>query len=145
VGLIITGFAFVAENGRGFLPGMNGIHTDAHIAAYRKLTAHVHAAGAAIAMQIVHAGRQTTPETIGARPLAPSAVKDKAIFARPRAMSETDILRVIEDFGQAARRARQSGFDAVQTHAAPWPFTGRAIPWDGGAPYVNECPPERGA
>jgi 2,4-dienoyl-CoA reductase-like NADH-dependent reductase (Old Yellow Enzyme family) len=118
VGLIITGFAFVAENGRGFLPGMNGIHTDAHIAAYRKLTAHVHAAGTAIAMQIVHAGRQTTRETIGMRPLAPSAVKDKAIFVRPQAMSDADIHRVIEDFGQAARRARESGFDAVQIHAA---------------------------
>jgi len=118
VGLIITGFAYVAEDGIGFMPGMNGIHTDAHIAAYRRLTDHVHEAGSRIAMQIVHAGRQTTPDVIGGQPIAPSAVKDMAIFVKPRAMTEADIARVIEAFGQGARRVKASGFDAVQLHAA---------------------------
>ncbi len=35
VGLIITGFAYVAEDGVGFMPGMNGIHTDS---AHRRLS-----------------------------------------------------------------------------------------------------------
>lgn len=118
VGLIITGFAYVAEDGAGFMPGMSGIHTDAHIDAYRRLVAHVHEGGACIAMQIAHAGRQTTEEAIGTRPMAPSAVKDTATFVKPRAMTEVDIERVIEDFAQAARRVQQSGFDAVQIHAA---------------------------
>lgn len=118
VGLIITGFASVAKDGIGYMPGMNGIHTDAHIAAYRKLVAHVHEGGARIAMQIAHAGRQTTAAVIGTRPMAPSAVKDTSIFVRPRAMTEADIERVIEAFGQAARRVREGGFDAVQLHAA---------------------------
>ena len=118
VGLIITGFAYVAEDGVGFMPGMNGIHTDAHIDAYRRLVAHVHEGGACIAMQIAHAGRQTTEGAIGTRPMAPSAVKDTATFVKPRAMTEVDIERVIEDFAQAARRVQQSGFDAVQIHAA---------------------------
>lgn len=118
VGLIITGFAYVAEDGVGFMPGMNGIHTDAHIDAYRKLVAHAHEGGARIAMQIAHAGRQTTESAIGARPMAPSAVKDTSTFVRPRAMSAGDIERVIEAFAQGARRVQQSGFDAVQIHAA---------------------------
>lgn len=118
VGLIITGFAYVAEDGIGYMPGMNGIHTDAHIAAYRKLVAHVHEGGARIAMQIAHAGRQTTPAAIGAQPMAPSPVKDTSTFVRPRAMSEDDIEQVIEAFAQGARRVQQSGFDAVQLHAA---------------------------
>lgn len=118
VGLIITGFAFVAKDGIGFWPGMLGIHDDDLIPAYRRLTAHVHAAGAAIAMQIAHAGRQTTPAVIGQPPLAPSAVKDTSIFVKPREMTEQDIARVIEDFAQAARRVRASGFDAVEFHAA---------------------------
>jgi 2,4-dienoyl-CoA reductase-like NADH-dependent reductase (Old Yellow Enzyme family) len=117
-GLLVTGFASVAEDGIGHLQGMNGIHTDAHIAAYRDLTAHVHDTGTAIAMQIAHAGRQTTEAVIGTRPMAPSAVRDTALFVRPRAMSGDDIARVIEAFGQAARRVRASGFDAVQLHAA---------------------------
>ena len=118
VGLIITGFAYVAEDGVGFMPGMNGIHTEAHIDAYRKLVAHVHEGGARIAMQIAHAGRQTTEAASGARPMAPSPVKDTSIFVKPRAMSVGDIERVIEAFAQGARRVQQSGFDAVQLHAA---------------------------
>jgi len=118
VGLIITGFTYVAEDGVGFVPGMNGIHTDTHIDAYRRLVAHVHEGGACIAMQIAHAGRQTTEAVIGTRPMAPSTVKDTSIFVKPRAMTEIDIERVIEDFAQAARRVQQSGFDAVQIHAA---------------------------
>lgn len=118
VGLIITGFAYVAEDGKGFVPGMNGIHTDAHIDAYRRLVAHVHEEGARIAMQIAHAGRQTTEAAIGAQPMAPSPVKDTSIFVKPRAMTPDDIERVIEDFAQAARRVQQGGFDAVQIHAA---------------------------
>lgn len=98
VGLIITGFAYVAEDGIGYMPGMSGIHTDAHIAAYRRLVAHVHEGGARIAMQIAHAGRQTTPAAIGAQPMAPSPVKDASTFVRPRAMSAGDIEQVIEAF-----------------------------------------------
>jgi 2,4-dienoyl-CoA reductase-like NADH-dependent reductase (Old Yellow Enzyme family) len=117
-GLIITGFAFVARDGISLLPGMLGIHDDSLIPDYRRLTAHVHAAGAAIAMQIAHAGRQTTPATIGQTPIAPSAVKDTSIFVKPREMTEDDIARVIEAFAQAARRVRAGGFDAVEFHAA---------------------------
>lgn len=118
VGLIISGYAYVAWDGVSFMRGMNGIQTDEHIPAYRNLTAHVHTAGAAIAMQIAHAGRQTTEAVIGTCPMAPSAVKDASIFVKPRGMSEADIERVIEDFGQAARRVKAGGFDAVQLHAA---------------------------
>jgi len=78
----------------------------------------VHEAGAAIAMQVVHAGRQTTPAVIGQSPLAPSTVKDTSIFVTPREMTEDDIARVIEDFAQAVRRVQASGFDAVEIHAA---------------------------
>jgi 2,4-dienoyl-CoA reductase-like NADH-dependent reductase (Old Yellow Enzyme family) len=118
VGLIITGFAYVTEDGIGYMPGMNGIHSDAHIAAYRKLVAHVHEGGARIAMQIAHAGRQTTQAAIGVQPMAPSPVKDTSTFVKPRAMSAGDIEQVIEAFAQGARRVQQSGFDAVQLHAA---------------------------
>jgi len=118
VGLIITGFAFVSPDGKCMLGGMLGIDRDRHVEAYRRLVDQVHSAGARIAMQIVHCGRQTRPEAIGQQPLAPSAVRDKSLFVTPRPMTEDDIERVILAFGQAARRVRESGFDAVQVHAA---------------------------
>ena len=65
VGLIITGYAFVSQDGRSAFLGMQGMDTDAHVPKYRKLVAHVHQHGSKIAMQIVHCGRQTTPEAIG--------------------------------------------------------------------------------
>jgi 2,4-dienoyl-CoA reductase-like NADH-dependent reductase (Old Yellow Enzyme family) len=78
----------------------------------------VHENGSEIAMQIVHCGRQTTKEMIKTEPLAPSAVKDNAFLAKPREMTEQDIERIIEAFGEASRRVKESNFDAVQLHGA---------------------------
>jgi 2,4-dienoyl-CoA reductase-like NADH-dependent reductase (Old Yellow Enzyme family) len=118
VGLIITGFAFVTRDGKTPTPGTLGIDSDEHIPKYRELVNQVHENGTKIAMQIAHAGRQTTQEAIGTQPIAPSAVKDKSIFVTPREMKEEDIERVIEAFAQAARRVKENGFDAVQLHGA---------------------------
>jgi 2,4-dienoyl-CoA reductase-like NADH-dependent reductase (Old Yellow Enzyme family) len=117
-GLIITGYAYVSRDGMSHLFRMQGIDRDEHIPAYRELVNHVHAQGAPIAMQIAHCGRQTTREAAGVQPIAPSAVRDRSLFTTPREMTEQDIERVIEAFGQAARRVKASGFDAVQVHAA---------------------------
>lgn len=118
VGLIITGFAFVTPDGKSPFLGMQGIHTDEHIARYRELVQCAHENGSRIAMQIAHCGRQTTREAIGTEPMGPSAVKEKSLFVKPREMTEEDIERIIEAFVQAARRVKEAGFDAVQIHAA---------------------------
>lgn len=117
IGLIITGLAAVSRDGRTN-PRMYCIYSDDYIEKSRNLTDHVHKHGAKIAMQIAHAGRQTTERLIKTRPIAPSPVKDKSSFTMPREMTEDDIERVIEDFAQGARRAREGGYDAVQFHGA---------------------------
>ncbi|WP_084421961.1 NADH:flavin oxidoreductase/NADH oxidase family protein [Henriciella litoralis] len=76
--------------------------------------------GAKMWMQISHAGRQT-PKNVNAEPLAPSAVPlglPGDNFGKPRAMTETDIRKVIEGFARCARVAKAAGFDGVQVHAA---------------------------
>jgi 2,4-dienoyl-CoA reductase-like NADH-dependent reductase (Old Yellow Enzyme family) len=118
VGLIITGFAFVTPDGKSPFPGMQGIHTDSHIPKYQELVKLVHENGARIAMQIAHCGRQTTHKAIGTKPMGPSAVKEISLFIKPREMNEEDIERTIEAFAQAAHRVKESGFDAMQIHAA---------------------------
>lgn len=65
VGLIVTGYAYVSADGRNPFPGMLGIDRDEHIPRYRELVEHVHGHGAALALQIAHCGRQTTPEALG--------------------------------------------------------------------------------
>ena len=116
VGLIITGYTYVSRDAK--FKAMLGIDTDEHILKYRELVNHVHQNGAKIAMQINHCGRQTPKEMTGTQPIAPSAVKDKSLLVMPREMTEEDIERIIEAFAQAARRVKESGFDALQFHGA---------------------------
>ena len=116
VGLIITGLSFVSRDGK--IDAMNGIDSDEHIPKYKELVDLVHENDSKIAMQIAHCGRQTTADMIKTKPLAPSAVKDKAFLTKPREMTEQDIERIIESFGEASRRVKESNFDAVQLHGA---------------------------
>ena len=82
-------------------------------------SAAARAGGARVLMQLSHAGRQT-PDSVNARPAAPSAVALglPAGFGEPRAMDEDEILAVRDGFLRAARVARETGFDGVQIHAA---------------------------
>ncbi len=116
VGLIITGLTYVSRDGK--TDGLNGIDKDEQIPKYRELVDLAHENDAKIAMQIAHCGSQTTAEMIKTQPIAPSAVKEKTMFVEPREMTEQDIERVIEDFGEASRRVKESNFDAVQLHGA---------------------------
>lgn len=118
VGLIITGFAYVMQNGQA-LPGQLGIHTDAVVPELEKFTKRVHSADGKIAMQIVHAGVQTVmPETKGSPVWGPSAVPDKVFGKTPKAMTQQEIKETIQAFARAAARAKRAGFDAVQLHGA---------------------------
>jgi 2,4-dienoyl-CoA reductase-like NADH-dependent reductase (Old Yellow Enzyme family) len=95
-----------------------GIHSDDFAAEMRALTDAVHNAGGKICMQLVHAGGQTTTKTAGRRPLGPSSVKVEQFSEEPQAMSKEDIDKIVEAFGEGARRAKAYSFDAVQLHAA---------------------------
>ena len=116
-GMIITEASPVALRGRhrgrslcayddSFLPGLI------------RLTQAVHTCGSAIALQLHHAGRLSDPEIIGNRPLAPSPLPRAPEFLIPQEMNLQDIRETIAQFGSAARRAKEAGFDAVEIHGA---------------------------
>ena len=76
--------------------------------------------GAAIWMQISHAGRQS-PKIVAAEPVGPSAIEVKlpgGQFGRPRALSAADIEDAIVRFAETASAAKSAGFSGVQVHAA---------------------------
>ncbi|MDP2311969.1 MAG: NADH:flavin oxidoreductase [Pseudomonadota bacterium] len=78
------------------------------------------AGGSAVWMQINHAGRQAV-RMADPSPVAPSPVPMNVgwgAFARPRALTDTEIHGIVAAFGVAAARARAAGFDGVQIHAA---------------------------
>jgi 2,4-dienoyl-CoA reductase-like NADH-dependent reductase (Old Yellow Enzyme family) len=119
VGLLITGIAYVHKSGQisGF---QNSLATDEMIPSFRILAEAVHHKGGSIAVQLFHAGRERGKfARLKGDALGPSAIEHDPYFdGSSRAMEEEEIWEIIDAFGNAARRARESGFDAVQVHAA---------------------------
>ncbi|MDA8217281.1 MAG: NADH:flavin oxidoreductase, partial [Dehalococcoidales bacterium] len=115
-GLVIVQFTSVSpEGGNG--PYTTGISDGAFIPGYRALTADVHAAGAKVAIQLAHAGGVGRSAVIGTRPVGPSAIAPKG-GEMPKELSTAEVEALVEKFAQAARRANDAGFDAVEFHAA---------------------------
>lgn len=118
VGLMITGMAYVSPGGKG-QPLQHGAHIDAMIPAWRRITDSVHQLGGRIAMQLVHCGRQSNPKALSnVQAVAPSAALNLYYLTRSRAMTGNEIAQTIKDFGDAAARVKEAGFDAVQVHGA---------------------------
>lgn len=129
VSLIVIEATAVSPEGR-ISPADLGLWNDAQRDAFRPLVDAVHAAGAKVAVQLAHAGRKAStsipwlgkgqvPESAGGwGTIAPSAIPFDPADSTPRAMSQADLERVKKAFGDAARRAVEAGFDAVELHAA---------------------------
>lgn len=115
VGLIITGHTYVHPSGRA-QPEMTGIYSDDLIPPLAELTDAVHNEGGRIAVQINHGGMQC--KELESETIAPSAVSAPFLNQPARGMTTDEIDLLIDAYAQAARRAQEAGFDAVQVHAA---------------------------
>jgi len=120
-GLIITGNVMVDRRALTG-PGTIALEAGTALAPFQAWAQAARAHGAQAWMQINHPGRQVMAN-MGGQAWAPSAValdmgKHSKLFAQPVAMSEADILEVVERFGATARAAEQAGFTGVQIHAA---------------------------
>ncbi len=116
IGLIISGFLYVAPNGT-CAPGQFALLDDSDLALFRRLTAAVHDNGGRIVAQLALGGRQCRRETKS----APAGVPSMLPGDNPgelREMTPDDIEQAIRDFIRAAGQTREAGFDGVQLHAA---------------------------
>lgn len=114
-GLIITeDYRINPESGNA--PKLPGLWDDSQIEGNKRLTEAVHKYGTKIFCQLYHSGKQTL-SFVPWQAMAPSAIKDTVTLHQPREMTVEDIKRVVEDFGNSARRAREAGFDGVEVHA----------------------------
>jgi 2,4-dienoyl-CoA reductase-like NADH-dependent reductase (Old Yellow Enzyme family)/thioredoxin reductase len=117
VGLIIIEATMTTPVGRS-LTKQIAAYDDDFIPGLRKLAEAVKGAGASCFLQIYHPGRRATPIcNDGAQPVAPSPIGLWGI-ATPRELTIEEIEEIIEAHGQAARIAREAGFDGVEVHAA---------------------------
>ncbi len=144
VGLIITSAALIERYKTAFpdgdiLPYPLFIDRDAAVDKWKPIVDAVHERGAAIAMQVVHPGRQDNPVLRGEPPIAPSAVEEKSSGNMPREMTMSDINDIIDKFAQACRRVREAGFDAVQLHGGHGYLLSNFI-----SPYTNRRTDEYG-
>ena len=126
-GLIVTEATQVSPRAQGYIR-TPGIHSEAQVAGWKKITGAVHKAGGKIFVQLWHVGRVSHPDFHnGELPVAPSAI-DPAIdvytasgpkkTVTPHALTVAEIKGVVDDFRRAAENARRAGFDGVEIHGA---------------------------
>lgn len=119
-GMIITGCAYVIDSGKGF-EGEFSAASDEMIPSLTKLANAVQKDGTKAILQIFHAGRQSNSKILrGTQSVSASAVTAlyPANAETPRALTEPEILEIIDAFGQAIKRAILAGFDGVELHGA---------------------------
>ena len=131
-GLIFTESTAVSPMGRIGRDDA-GLWLDAHVEPWRAVVDFVHQNGAAIGVQLGHAGRKagskplweggealTTAQMVADDPhwvrLGPSAIAAGKGWSTPKAMTLEDIAQAVDEFAAAARRADQAGFDVVELH-----------------------------
>ena len=97
----------------------NFLHaTDDIIPHFRKVTNAVHAHGAVICHQLYHVGQHGDFDNSFQPNWSPSGLPSFHDSDGSHAMTEAEIEEVIEGYVQAARRARDSGFDGIELFAA---------------------------
>jgi len=117
VGLVIVEHSYVAKDGK-LSSKQLGIYDDTLINGLANLAESIHAKGTPVCIQINHAGRRASSSICGSHPVAPSAIAASDTNEVPRALEKHEIRHLVRLFGDAARRARKAGFDAVEVHGA---------------------------
>jgi len=128
-GLLIAEATAISEQALGWVDSP-GIYTPQQVEGWRLVTGRVHEAGAPIFLQLWHCGRasHSTFRADRSLPVSASAIKlngdtihapeGKLPYETPRALSTEEVGLVVQDYRNAARSAREAGFDGVEIHAA---------------------------
>jgi 2,4-dienoyl-CoA reductase-like NADH-dependent reductase (Old Yellow Enzyme family) len=120
VGLIIVSPGYIDPSARK-RAGSLLFHEDRFIPALKEFTSAIHATGAKILQQLNHNGRLVTSSkelktAVKSGAVGPSSIPHLGTGDIPHALTVEEIKQLIEKFGQAARRAREAGFDGVELH-----------------------------
>ncbi|MBV1881787.1 MAG: NADH:flavin oxidoreductase/NADH oxidase family protein [Pseudomonadales bacterium] len=120
IGLNITGNVMVDARALGE-PGNVVLENDKHMSILKQWAHAGTANNTHLWMQINHPGKQV-PKGLNRGSVAPSAIgfgPDMArFFEIPRALTETEILDIIQRFATTSAIAKQAGFTGVQIHGA---------------------------
>ena len=115
VGLIVVEATAVEPDGRISKDDL-GLWSDEQTEGHRILVHQVHEQGAKAAVQLGHAGRKAK---VGyGRVIAPSEVAFNETYRVPDDMTLNDIGETVVKFKEAALRAQEAGYDAIEIHGA---------------------------
>jgi len=127
---VLTEATAVTADGR-ISPQDLGIWKDAHVEPLGRIFSFITEQGAVPGMQLAHAGRKasTNQPWNGAKPISPAEGGWTPIcgpselgfsdgYQTPRALSITEIGRVVQAFAAAARRAEAAGAKIIELHSA---------------------------
>lgn len=94
------------------------LFSDDTVESFRRVADACHAYGAKVSIQLQHAGPEGNSALTGYPLKAASAMPASAGREIPEAVSNEEVYRIIECYGDAARRAQQAGIDMVEVHCA---------------------------
>ncbi|HIE38965.1 MAG TPA: NADPH dehydrogenase NamA [Anaerolineales bacterium] len=120
VGLVMLEATAVEARGRISRRDL-GLWDDEQVEPMKRLIGFLQEQGAAVGVQLAHAGRKGWSRRKGhgpTAPIGPSPIPFDEGWATPREMGRGEIAAVVEAFRQAAGRALTAGFDVVEVHAA---------------------------
>jgi 2,4-dienoyl-CoA reductase-like NADH-dependent reductase (Old Yellow Enzyme family) len=127
--LVFSEATAVSPEGR-ISPKDLGIWKDEHIPFLKRITDFIEKQGSIPGIQLAHAGRKSSqlppwegskevsPKNGGWQTLAPSPIAFKEGDFIPKQMSIAEIKRVVQDFQDAALRAKKAGFKVIELHGA---------------------------
>lgn len=130
--LVMTESTAIASDSRVGVADL-GIWSDAHIPGLRRLADFAHASGTLMGVQIAHSGRKAfshplwhggeamRPEEIDAtgiewRRVGPTDAPASSAWSAPNALSEAEIMEIIQQHVEAARRADAADMDVLELH-----------------------------
>lgn len=125
---LITESVFIDDTYSPGYKNQPGLVTAAHAESWKTVTDEVHAHGAVIIAQLMHAGPQTQGDVFGFSALGPTTTQSPseqlAMYGKsgpypvPDAATTDQLAEVTHAFVSAALRAKEAGFDGVEIHAA---------------------------
>ncbi len=115
-GLNIVENSAVSENTKA--PHVVGLYDDRFLPGLTELAGAIKQAGGSACIQIWHAGRQTRSSLSGLPVVAPSPIPCPVNREMPKELTVEEIDGLVEDFANAALRAKTAGFDAIEVHGA---------------------------
>jgi NADPH2 dehydrogenase len=131
VGLVIVEASAVRPDGR-IVPGSLGLWEDGQVAGMVHLVDSIKKLGAAVVLQINHAGARCIPSGGKMQGASPSGFAFRPDVA-PFSMNSEQIDRMVTDFANAGVRAAQAGFDGLEIHGAHFYLTSQFL-----SPLTNQ-------